>query len=65
MGSPMGGMKSSGIGRRNGEYGMLRYTTIRTIGVAKSWFKLPTRGKQYRRMAPIMRVLSKFLKNFG
>jgi succinate-semialdehyde dehydrogenase/glutarate-semialdehyde dehydrogenase len=65
MGSPMGGMKSSGMGRRNGEYGLLRFTDTRTVGVAKTWFKLPSRGKHYKKMAPLMGLLSKFLKTFG
>ena len=65
MGSPMGGMKSSGMGRRNGKQGMLRYTDTRTIGIARFNFKLPTRGRDYKTLAPLMRVLSKLLKIFG
>ncbi len=65
MASPMGGMKASGMGRRNGKAGMLRFTDTRTVGVAGGWMSLPTRGKHYKRMAPMMKVLSKLLKTFG
>jgi succinate-semialdehyde dehydrogenase/glutarate-semialdehyde dehydrogenase len=65
MGSPMGGMKHSGMGRRNGRYGILRYTDSRTVGVARYGFALPTRGRHYKTMAPLMKVLSALLKRFG
>jgi succinate-semialdehyde dehydrogenase / glutarate-semialdehyde dehydrogenase len=32
--SPMGGMRNSGVGRRHGEEGFLKYTEAQTIGVA-------------------------------
>jgi succinate-semialdehyde dehydrogenase/glutarate-semialdehyde dehydrogenase len=62
MASPMGGMKASGQGRRNGTGGLLRFTEARTIGIARGLIKLPSRAKQYEKMAPIMRLLTKFLK---
>ena len=65
MDSPMGGMKSSGVGRRNGPGGLLRFTDRRTMGVAATWFKLPTRGRHWVRMAPLLRLLSKLLNRFG
>lgn len=65
MDSPMGGMKNSGVGRRNGAGGLLRFTDRRTVGVAATWFKLPTRGKDWVRMAPLFRLLSKLLNRFG
>ncbi|MBO0680388.1 succinate-semialdehyde dehydrogenase (NADP(+)) [Mycolicibacterium sp. S2-37] len=33
--APMGGMKDSGIGRRHGEHGMLKYTESQTIAVER------------------------------
>lgn len=58
--APMGGMKQSGFGRRSGVQGLLRYTEPRTISVARSWpMGLPTRGSQYRKMAPLMSILAK------
>ena len=65
MESPMGGMKASGMGRRNGRQGLLRFTDTRTVGVAATWMTLPTRGRQWKRMAPLLKLLSKFLKTFG
>ncbi|MFM1785844.1 MAG: hypothetical protein RLZZ108_868, partial [Actinomycetota bacterium] len=65
MDSPMGGMKHSGKGRRNGKAGLIRFTDQRTVGVAAAWFKLPSRGRHYNRMAPIMRLLSKVLNRIG
>jgi len=58
MASPMGGMKASGQGRRNGAGGLLRFTEARTIATAGSPIKLPTRGKNYNRMAPLLRLLT-------
>ncbi len=58
MAAPMGGMKQSGMGRRSGINGLLRFTESRTIGVAnKSPIGLPTRAKQYKFMAPVMTKL--------
>jgi len=33
--APMGGMKDSGLGRRHGEYGILKYTEPQTIAIEK------------------------------
>ena len=62
METPMGGFKSSGQGRRNGPGGLLRFTEAKAIGIARGPIKLPTRAKQYEKMAPLMRKLLKFLK---
>ena len=62
MAAPMGGMKQSGMGRRSGENGLLRFTETRTIGVANnSPIKLPTRAKQYRKLAPVMTKLARLM----
>lgn len=60
--SPMGGMKQSGVGRRNGQYGMLRFTEARTVGVSTGLLKFPSRARQYNAMAPMMNLLAKLLK---
>lgn len=61
--APMGGMKQSGMGRRSGIGGLTRYTEVRTIGIAKRGpLKLPTRGKDYVKMAPLMNLMAKLLK---
>lgn len=62
MAAPMGGMKQSGMGRRSGVNGLLRFTESRTIGVANdSPIGLPTRAKQYRKMAPLMTKLASLM----
>jgi len=60
--SPMGGMKQSGVGRRNGQYGILRFTEARTVGVSTGFLKFPSRAKQYNAMAPMMNALAKVMK---
>lgn len=62
MAAPMGGMKQSGMGRRSGENGLLRFTETRTIGVANDFpIGLPTRAKQYKKMAPLMTKLARLM----
>ena len=62
MASPMGGMKSSGQGRRNGTGGLLRFTEAKAIGMARGPIKIPSRAKHYKTMAPIMRLMVRLLK---
>ena len=64
MESPMGGMKHSGKGRRNGVEGLLRFTEARTVGIASGLLRLPLRGQDYDRMAPLMVSLMKVLRRF-
>ncbi|MFI6596476.1 succinic semialdehyde dehydrogenase [Nonomuraea sp. NPDC050536] len=35
--APMGGMKASGLGRRHGPEGLLRYTEVQTVATQASW----------------------------
>jgi succinate-semialdehyde dehydrogenase/glutarate-semialdehyde dehydrogenase len=60
--SPMGGMKQSGVGRRNGKHGILRFTEARTVGVSTGLLKFPSRARQYNSMAPMMNALAKVMK---
>jgi succinate-semialdehyde dehydrogenase/glutarate-semialdehyde dehydrogenase len=62
MESPMGGVKASGQGRRNGPGGLLRFTEAKSIGIARGAIKLPSRAKDYNRMAALMRIMLKRLK---
>jgi succinate-semialdehyde dehydrogenase/glutarate-semialdehyde dehydrogenase len=62
MSSPMGGVKHSGQGRRNGDGGLLRFTEPKAIGVASGTFKLPTRAEQYGPISKLLVVLSKVLR---
>ena len=60
--APMGGMKQSGVGRRNGIDGIRRFTEPRTIAINRGLVELPSRGFQYKKMAPLMGVISKVMK---
>lgn len=64
MDSPMGGMKASGIGRRNGAVGLHRFTLARSVGVAGSLLTLPSTAKQWRRMQPAFKLLLKIFRWF-
>ena len=60
--APMGGMKQSGMGRRSGPGGLLRFTETRTIGVANpSPIGLPNRARDFKKMAPIMTTLVRLM----
>jgi succinate-semialdehyde dehydrogenase/glutarate-semialdehyde dehydrogenase len=62
MSSPMGGVKLSGHGRRNGDGGLLRFTEPKAIGVASGLFRLPTKASDYKGISKILVVLSKVLR---
>ena len=69
MESPMGGMKLSGLGRRNGPAGLLKYTQAKSIGVAINGplsliLRLPSRASQWRRMAPLFAVILRWMRRF-
>ena len=61
FGAPMGGFKLSGVGRRSGIGGLLRYTESRTVGVARTiaGLGLPLNARGWKRMAPLMDILAK------
>jgi hypothetical protein len=60
--TPMGGMKNSGHGRRNGVEGLLKYTEAQAIGVHNGVLNFPSRGYQYNKMAPMLNLLSKIMR---
>jgi succinate-semialdehyde dehydrogenase/glutarate-semialdehyde dehydrogenase len=60
--TPMGGMKNSGHGRRNGVEGLLKYTEAQSIGIHRGLLEFPSRGAQYNKMAPLMNKLAKIMK---
>lgn len=60
--APMGGMKQSGLGRRNGAEGLLRFVESRTTAEATGLLTLPRTGKEFAGMAGLMTVLLVALK---
>jgi len=49
--APMGGMKQSGIGRRNGAEGLMRFVEARTVAEATGLVTLPRTGKEFAALA--------------
>lgn len=69
MESPMGGVKLSGLGRRNGPAGLLKYAQAKSIGVAKTGLlgallHLPNRARDWKIMAPLFKVILKAMRLF-
>jgi succinate-semialdehyde dehydrogenase / glutarate-semialdehyde dehydrogenase len=60
--APMGGMKHSGLGRRNGPEGILRFVESRTVAGATGLLTLPRTGKEWLTLVPVMLVLLRVLK---
>ena len=60
--APMGGMKHSGLGRRNGPEGLLRFVEARTIAESTGILTLPRTGKEWATLVPLMLVLLRVLK---
>jgi hypothetical protein len=58
----MGGMKQSGLGRRNGPEGILRFVEARTISEATGLMTLPRTGKEFARLSGVMTVLLIIMK---
>ena len=60
--APMGGMKKSGLGRRNGREGLLRFVDARTVSEATGLMTLPRTGHEFSRLAPLLVALARTLK---
>jgi len=60
--APMGGVKRSGLGRRNGPEGLLRFVESRTLAHATGLVQLPRRGAEFERLAGPMLLLLRILK---
>jgi acyl-CoA reductase-like NAD-dependent aldehyde dehydrogenase len=60
--APMGGMKHSGLGRRNGREGLLRFVDARTIAEATGLVTLPRTGPEFSRMSVLLLALLRTLK---
>ncbi len=60
--APMGGMKNSGLGRRNGPEGLLRFVEGRTVSEATGLISLPRTGKEWHALEPLLVALLRVLK---
>lgn len=60
--APMGGMKHSGIGRRNGPEGLLRFVNAQTISESTGILALPTSGAETDSLSGVMMLLLRTLK---
>lgn len=60
--APMGGVKHSGLGRRNGVDGMLRFTDATTVAEATGLLQLPRTGDEFAKLVGVMVLTLKSLK---
>ncbi len=60
--APMGGMKQSGVGRRNGSEGLLRFVEARTVAESTGILTLPRTGAEFEKMTALMTAALKVLK---
>lgn len=60
--APMGGVKHSGLGRRNGPEGLLRFADAVTVSRATGLLQLPRTGDDFARLAGPMLLLAGLLK---
>ncbi|MCU1544841.1 MAG: succinate-semialdehyde dehydrogenase [Microbacteriaceae bacterium] len=63
--APMGGMKSSGLGRRNGREGLLRFVEARTVAESTGLIALPRTGREFAAMTGIMVAVLVALRAIG
>ena len=62
--APMGGVKQSGLGRRNGREGLLRFVEPVTIAWPTGLLRLPTTAADFAVLGPIMLLAMRALKAF-
>lgn len=60
--APMGGVKQSGLGRRNGPEGLLRFVDPVTVSASTGLLQLPRTAAEYEAQAPLLLALAKALK---
>lgn len=60
--APMGGSKQSGLGRRNGPEGLLRFVESRTTAVATGIIRLPRSGAEFAPLTGVLLILLLALK---
>ncbi|WP_344297590.1 succinic semialdehyde dehydrogenase [Agromyces neolithicus] len=60
--APMGGIKQSGLGRRNGEAGLLRFVDPVTVSSTTGLLQLPRTAAEYTTKVGLMVLLARVLK---
>jgi succinate-semialdehyde dehydrogenase/glutarate-semialdehyde dehydrogenase len=60
--APMGGMKDSGVGRRHGRRGIVKYTEAQTVAVQRLLPVGPMPGMPLERYAKVMTAAAKLLR---
>ena len=60
--APMGGVKASGLGRRNGPEGLLRFVEPITVSRATGIIPLPTSGQGFAVLAEPFMLLARVLR---
>lgn len=60
--APMGGMKQSGLGRRNGPEGLLRFVDARTVAESTGLLTLPRTGAEFAKLSGVMLLLLRALR---
>jgi len=65
MAAPMGGMRESGLGRRQGAEGILRYTDTQSVGTQRGLSLGPAYGLSEEAHAKVMTASLRLLKKLG
>ncbi len=60
--APMGGRRLSGLGRRNGPEGLLRFADSTTVAEATGLVRLPRKGREFARLTGLMLALLTVLR---
>jgi acyl-CoA reductase-like NAD-dependent aldehyde dehydrogenase len=60
--APMGGAKQSGVGRRNGPEGLLRFVEPVTVAAATGLMQLPRTGTEFRQIVGLFLLFARTLK---
>jgi succinate-semialdehyde dehydrogenase/glutarate-semialdehyde dehydrogenase len=63
--SPMGGMRESGTGRRQGAEGILRYTEVQTVATQRGIGLKPLPGMSEHQWAKLLVLNEKIMRKLG
>ncbi|MDN5893675.1 MAG: succinate-semialdehyde dehydrogenase (NADP(+)) [Nocardioides sp.] len=63
--SPMGGMRESGVGRRQGAEGIHRYTEAQSVATQRVWGFRPVKGMSNEQFAKTLTLSARIMKKLG